>query len=151
MSTGDRIAKARKAAGLTQAQLADKVGRARTAITNYEAGLREPDAQALEAIAGALGVTVQSLEDRHLDSVQDVLEVLFQMEEQGFGIEPVRIGSAVAIAVDPDAPHAPKLELALEKWAEQREAMKGGTLPECEYAIWRGSFGIDDDDQARQD
>ena len=78
-----------------------------------------------------------------MDSVQDVLEVLFRMEEQGFGIEPVRIGSAVAIAIDPDAPHAPKLEMALEKWAEQRKAVKDGTLPACEYAIWRGSFGAD--------
>lgn len=145
MSTGDRITKARKAAGLTQAQLAEKIGRARTAIANYESGLREPDAQVLEAIAKALDVTVQSLEDKHLDSVQDVLEVLFQMEEQGFGIEPVRIGSAVAIAVDPDAPHAPKLEMALEKWAEQRNALRDRRISEYEYAIWRGSFGVDED------
>ena len=29
----------------------------------------------------------------------------------------------MAIAVDPGAPHAPKLEMALEKWAARREAM----------------------------
>ena len=143
LKTGERIERARKAAKLTQHQLAERIGKTKSAIANYESGYRDPDKQTLAAIADALDVTVQSLEDRHLDSVQDVMEVLFQMEEQGFGIEPVRIGSSVAIAVDPEAPHAPKLEMALEKWAEQRAAMKGGTLPEYEYVIWRGSFGID--------
>lgn len=150
METGERIAAARKAAGVTQLQLAERIGKTKSAIANYESGFREPDGETIDAIAKVLGVTPQSLEDRHIDSVQDVLEMLFQMEEQGFGIEPVRIGSAVAIAVDPEAPHAPKLEMALEKWAEQREAVKGGMLPEYEYAIWRGSFGIEEDDEARQ-
>lgn len=144
MGTGDRIAAARKAAGVTQLQLAERIGKTKSSIANYESGLREPDSETIGAIAQVLGVTPQSLEDWRMDSVQDVLEVLFRMEEEGFGIEPVRIGSAVAIAVDPDAPHAPKLEMALEKWAERRKAVKDGTLPECEYAIWRGSFGIEE-------
>lgn len=146
MGTGERIAAARKAAGVTQLQLAEKIGKTKSSIANYESGFREPDSETIYAIAQVLGVTPQSLEDWRMDSVQDVLEVLFRMEEQGFGIEPVRIGSAVAIAVDPDAPHAPKLEMALEKWAEQRKAVKDGTLPEYEYAIWRGSFDTEEDD-----
>ncbi|WP_165046322.1 helix-turn-helix domain-containing protein [Adlercreutzia sp. ZJ138] len=143
MSTGDRIRQARKAAGLTQVELGKMIGKGKSLIWNYETGYRMPDRQTLQEIADALGVTVQSLEDRHLDSVQDVLEVFFQMEEAGFGIEPVRIGSTVTIAVNPDAPHAPKLEMALEKWAEQKDALKDGRVSECEYAIWRGSFGAD--------
>lgn len=63
----------------------------------------------------------------------------------------MRIGFSVAIAVDPGAPHAPKLEMALEKWAARREAMKGGAPPEYEYATWRVSFGVDYCNQARQD
>ncbi len=130
-------------AGLTQAELGERIGKGKSLIWNYETGYRTPDRQALQAIADALGVTAQSLEDRHLDSVQDVLEVLFRMEEAGFGIEPVRVGSAMAIAVDPDAPHAPKLEMALERWAEQRDALKDGRVSEREYAVWRGSFDVD--------
>ncbi len=145
LSTGERIKRARKAAGLSQVELGKRLGKGKNLIWNYEADYRTPDKGMLTRIADALDVTVQSLEDKNLDSVQDVLEVLFQMEEQGFGIEPVRIGSAVAIAVDPDAPHAPKLEMALEKWAEQRNALKDGRISEYEYAIWRGSFGVDDE------
>lgn len=146
MSTGERIRQARKAAGLTQVELGKRIGKGKSLIWNYETGYRTPDSQTLALIADALGVTAQSLEDKNLDTVQDVMEVLFQMEEQGFGIEPVRIGSAVAIAVDPDAPHAPKLEMALEKWAEQRDLMKDGRMSEYEYAVWRGSFGADEDE-----
>ena len=58
-------------------------------IANYETDARTPDDETLAEIAEALGVTPQSLQDRNLDSVQDVLEVLFQMDEAGFGIEPV--------------------------------------------------------------
>ena len=146
MGTGDRIAAARKAAGVTQLQLAERIGKTKSSIANYESGFREPDSETICAIAQALGVTPQSLEDWRMDSVQDVLEVLFRMEEQGFGIEPVRIGSAVAIAIDPDAPHAPKLEMALEKWAEQRKAVKDGRMSKFEYALWRGSFESDDEE-----
>ena len=105
LKTGERIERARKAAKLTQHQLAERIGKTKSAIANYESGYRDPDKQTLAAIADALDVTVQSLEDRHLDSVQDVMEVLFQMEEQGFGIEPVRIGSSLG-ARSPAAPHA---------------------------------------------
>ncbi len=145
LSTGKRIEHARKAKGLTQAQLGGAIGKTKSAIGNYEQGTREPNAETLHAIAEALGVTPMSLVDHGLDTVQDVLEVLFQMEEAGFGIEPVSVGSAVAIAIDPSAPHAPKLEMALEKWAEQREAVKKGELSEYEYALWRGSYGAESD------
>ena len=147
LSTGKRIERARKAKGLTQAQLGSAIGKTKSAIGNYEQGTREPNAETLQAIAEALDVAPTSLVDHGLDTVQDVLEVLFQMEEAGFGIEPVSIGSAVAIAVDPSAPHAPKLEMALEKWAQQLEAVKKGELSEYEYAFWRGSFGTDSKDE----
>ena len=151
MSTGKRIERARKAKGLTQAQLGSAIGKTKSAIGNYEQGTREPNAETLQAIAEALDVAPTSLVDHGLDTVQDVLEVLFQMEEAGFGIEPVSIGSAVAIAVDPSAPHAPKLEMALEKWAEQLDAVKKGELSEYEYALWRGSFGTDSEDEEGED
>ncbi len=111
-------------------------------IANYETDARTPDDETLAEIAEALGVTPQSLQDRNLDSVQDVLEVLFQMDEAGFGIEPVETKNGIVIAVDPSAPHAPKLIMALEIWNEQLKALKGGDISKVDYAIWRGSFDV---------
>ena len=142
MSTGERIRRARKAAGLSQTNLASELGKSRSMIANYETDARTPDDETLAEIAGALGVTPQSLQDRNLDSVQDVLEVLFQMDEAGFGIEPVETKNGIVIAVDPSAPHAPKLIMALEIWNEQLKALKGGDISKVDYAIWRGSFDV---------
>lgn len=108
MSTGERIRRARKAAGLSQTNLAFGLGKSRSMIANYETDTSTPDDETLTEIAEALGVTPQSLQDRNLDSVQDVLEVLFRMDEAGFGIEPVETKNGIVLAVDPDAPHAPK-------------------------------------------
>ena len=142
MSTGERKRRARKAAGLSQTNLASELGKSRSMIANYETDARTPDDETLAEIAEALGVTPQSLQDRNLDSVQDVLEVLFQMDEAGFGIEPVETKNGIVIAVDPSAPHAPKLIMALEIWNEQLKALKGGDISKVDYAIWRGSFDV---------
>lgn len=66
----------------------------------------------------------------------------------GFGIEPVETKNGIVIAVDPNAPHAPKMVMALEKWNEQRKALRGGDISQVEYALWRGDFGGIDEDEA---
>lgn len=52
----DRIRTARKAAGLTQAELAEKIGSSKGAITYYEGGQRTPLTPIAISIAKACGV-----------------------------------------------------------------------------------------------
>lgn len=47
---GQRIQELRKSAGLTQEQLARKIGVSMAAIRNYENGLREPNSKAMAAL-----------------------------------------------------------------------------------------------------
>ena len=47
---GDRIREARKAAGLTQRQLADRLGVSNTSISNWEKGLSRPDADMIQKL-----------------------------------------------------------------------------------------------------
>lgn len=61
MELGENIRKYRKAKGLTQAELAKKLGSAQYVITNYERGLRRPSADKLPDIAKALGVPLEAL------------------------------------------------------------------------------------------
>lgn len=56
-SLRDVILVLRTAAGMTQAELADRVGVAQAALSRYESGLREPDDGTLARLADALGVT----------------------------------------------------------------------------------------------
>lgn len=52
---------ARKKAGLTQLQLAEKVGTTKSTISLYESGKREPDILRLKDLAHALGVSCDFL------------------------------------------------------------------------------------------
>ncbi len=51
----------RKRAGLTQAELAKKIGVSRSTIGNYEKGIREPDFETLEKIADFFNVELNFL------------------------------------------------------------------------------------------
>ena len=56
MTTGERIREARKKAGMTQAELADKLGIPYQSIGQWERDLRNPKPGTLEKIASALGI-----------------------------------------------------------------------------------------------
>lgn len=58
---GERIAALRKAAGMSQAQLAGRLRISASAVGMYEQGRREPSAQLLVAIGREFGVTVDYL------------------------------------------------------------------------------------------
>ena len=54
-----KIKALRKTRGLTQEQLAEKLGVQRATISNYEIGRRSPHIKELERIAEALGVSLE--------------------------------------------------------------------------------------------
>ena len=58
---GDKIKHYRKAASLTQKELADKVGLSASAIRMYEANKREPKLEIIKEIGNALGVPPSEL------------------------------------------------------------------------------------------
>lgn len=58
---GRFLAGARKRAGLTQQQLADKLGVERTAVTKWETQGRLPDVHHINALVAALPVSAESL------------------------------------------------------------------------------------------
>jgi transcriptional regulator with XRE-family HTH domain len=58
---GAELQRLRKAAGLSQSGLAGKAGVELRSVQNWEQGHRHPKPQAMLALAGALGVSVESL------------------------------------------------------------------------------------------
>ncbi len=64
---GQRIAALRSVAGLTQAQLADRAGMQRSHISRIEAGSLAVTLESIEAIAQALGMTVDIIDPRLAD------------------------------------------------------------------------------------
>lgn len=64
---GQRIAALRSVAGMTQAQLADRAGMQRSHISRIEAGSLAVTMESIEAIAQALGMTVDLIDPRLAD------------------------------------------------------------------------------------
>lgn len=61
MNLGEKIRAGRTAAGLTQAQLAERVHVSRQAVTKWETGRGTPDLVNLQALAALFGTTVDDL------------------------------------------------------------------------------------------
>lgn len=58
------LARLRKTAGISQAELARKAGLSRMALSLLERGEREPTWQTVQALASALGVPTDRFRDR---------------------------------------------------------------------------------------
>lgn len=76
MTTGERIREARKCAGLTQEELASKLGISYQSIGQWERNIRNPKPETIQKIAKALGVTVTDLvtEDSVTNVIAQILE-----------------------------------------------------------------------------
>lgn len=61
MTTGERIKKARKNAGMTQKELADALGVDESYISQYETGRRSPKLQTMHKLAEALKLSSPAL------------------------------------------------------------------------------------------
>lgn len=72
MTTGERIQKARKSAGLSQKELGEKLGVSASMIGQYENDLRIPKIETLEKLATALNVKISTLRDIHEFFFQDL-------------------------------------------------------------------------------
>ena len=61
VTTGEKIRKIRKEQGLTQEELAKKIGIKRGTLAQYESGKRSPKKETIEKFANALGVDAKEL------------------------------------------------------------------------------------------
>lgn len=61
MTTGERIRAARKAAGLTQLQVTERLGAGSVTVTQWERNKREPKISTLKRIAEAIGCPLSDL------------------------------------------------------------------------------------------
>lgn len=75
-TTGEKIREYRKRAGLTQAQVAQRMGIRQGTLTQYENGRRNPKYETLERIAEAIGCDVFDLVDYYDPRETELVEVI---------------------------------------------------------------------------
>ena len=98
-STGMRIRYFRKKAGLTQKELAEKIGLSDSALRNYELGNRKPDWETLTCIADALQVSYYALSMYDMSEINRTLHFLFEMEEM-YQLKPDVIDGELVLRFD---------------------------------------------------
>lgn len=114
MSISERIRQARKMAGLTQQQLADALGVAKTTISGYERGSNEPNSLRIHKLSQILGVSGDYLlELEELPAAQDMFSLpsnILPVETRRFPLlgnvacgEPIFADEMIGVYVDADA------------------------------------------------
>ena len=76
---GEKIRDARKAAGLTQRQLANTIGVANTSISNWEKGISSPDPKTIDRLSQILGVQPNYFFDQPLETAPGFDDFTFAM------------------------------------------------------------------------
>jgi predicted transcriptional regulator/transcriptional regulator with XRE-family HTH domain len=97
---GQRLRHARRARGLTLADLGAKVGRTPSVLSLIENGKREPRLSLVELLASALGVPVSELLKKQPPSRRAQLEIALEQAQRdssytGLGLPELRVGTRV--------------------------------------------------------
>lgn len=82
MTVGEKIRAYRTLRGISQKTLGELADMNEVTIRKYEAGDRNPKPDQLLKIANALGVSINLFMDFDIETVSDVLSLIFKMDEQ---------------------------------------------------------------------
>ena len=82
MDTGVKIKYFRNMRGISQEMLGQLAGINSATIKKYEYGIRNPKPDQILKIANALGISINIFMDFDIETVSDVLSLLFKMDEQ---------------------------------------------------------------------
>ena len=133
---GKRIRDLRQRRGLTQRELAELSGLSESALRSYDLGDRFPKDVHLRSIARALRVRPEVFEDHDITTVDQVIHVLFNLEDQ-FGLVPNGDGMPAGLTVEMDCADLSK---ALRDWGRRREQLEAGEITEDEYRDWKDTY-----------
>lgn len=148
---GERIKAARRAANLSQTELAKRLDKTMRTIQKYESGEIEPSIAMINAIAKVLDVSPADLigykkPDIQLDSLSDVIAVLYQLNKKAglrFEIDVQRpphhdewTCSLRFNGNNPTAEMNADLCLILENFRDEREKLETYWTDQASFDLW---------------
>ena len=146
MNLGDKIKKYRVLRGLTQTKLGEMVGFSRTTansrIRKYETNEMAPKADIRQKLSDALNVDMSALSDIDVQSEEDIMQVLFLLEETQ-DMEIVRDGNKISLTFDCESNRNPKLMGYLCNWASTKDTTSDDADSQKQYEDWKAQFPKD--------
>lgn len=141
-SLGEKIRSIRMRKKISVLDVAETCQMSKAAILHYETDIREPKEDKLHEIANALGVDVTALYDRKIESISDIMHILFEAEAAGY-IAPVEIQAdfmrdlrqSIGIRSTNEV-----LGEAMQKWFEKWQLWKTEQISEEDYRNWQDAF-----------
>lgn len=153
MSVGLNIRNIRILRGMTQKELGIKAGfspsTADVRIRQYESEKMVPKEDKLKAIANALDVDISAFTDHHINSISDVMHILFELEKNyGLVIEQDNSGK-VGLYFDTRNRLGKYCNIRLEQWLENRKTIlpdpsdPGYDIALESYKLWKYRYPLD--------
>ena len=132
--SGKKIREVRQRRRMTATELGAQADIKKALLIHYENGIRSVSDEALHKIADALGIPFSTLRARNLESVSDVMQILFRLEQK-YGVKPVRIEDQIVLTSEMDS-----LSESFALWFEERQRYLNKEISEMEYQEWKDSF-----------
>ena len=144
MTVGQKIKFMRKLRGITQKELGFLVNLTDVRIRQYETDQRTPKDNQLQIIADSLGAPIEFFRDHTMDSLTDIMHILFELEDtMGISIQKCGDGQGslqkYAIVFNNSS-----LNQNIGKWYEKKTALENQLSPTPEsqynYSLWKTRY-----------
>ena len=122
MTIGQKIRFYRDLRGFTQAELGSKVHLQADRIRQYETNVRTPKMDKLKEIAAALDVDVAALSDIDVRTEEDIMQIIFELEDR-FSMHMQKIDGKAVLVFDDMAKDNAVLNTYLNFWYEDRKSV----------------------------
>ena len=136
MRCGDRLRRARTLRGMSMKELGLEMHypykSADIRIAQYEKGLRGPKTETVEELAKILKVNPRGIVEPEGYTVEDIMEMLFEIEEQGYTVEIHRRGESLTASISGNGLDGP-----LAEWRRMKNRRKNERISESEYVFWK--------------
>lgn len=130
----EKIRRLRKASGLTQAALADRMGISEPAVRNYELMRALPSEKHIESMAKAFGVRPECLHLYDFRAPSVLANSLFQIAET-YGLTPTRAGGSACLL-----PTSSFMSRFLDEWARRYSNLGKGRVSRENYERWKDAY-----------
>ena len=129
-NVGNKIRSVRKQKKIKTAVLAKALNVSESEIRHLENGIRSVKEKHLSVIADTLNVSESFLVDRHINGYNDLIHILFEMEE----ITPIVLNENGLVFMDD------VMQQMLAEWRKMYQGNQNGAISDDAYLEWKMNY-----------
>ena len=143
MAIAERINYFRSKCGMTMKYLGEKLGYAEKSadvrVAQYEAGVRKPKEDTVQALAEIFGVAPAALDVPDIDSYLGIMHTLFTLEDL-YDLSADLINGEPVLRFGTDVKKRDVLWNLISSWAKEAGRFRSGKVSEEDYNNWRYNY-----------